>query len=310
MRKYLVALFILLVFLTPFSIVTASSGQGDGGSGSASSGGDSGGGDDSRGRGDSGSSSSGSDDSGPEDSGKNGSGKDDSGRGNEAEVTATGTVTPDETQTTGPAETKGGENDDTGKGDVTNIQVKIKEETAEKHTDVTVLKVKIRERETEIEQELHIAGVKDQEIIQNQSSFLVGIQAIGEVNELVSVNTANITRLEMELRESLNTTTQAEVRIKERNQVVRFFVGGDESAARQLLRELEQNQDRVREMQQLIDQCNCSQDVQNVLREQLREMEQEQERLLTLAQQEIDDSGLVGWMWEILPFTPIPAGPG
>jgi hypothetical protein len=308
MRKYLVALFILLVILAPFSIVTANGGQGDGGSGSASSGGDSGGGDDSGGRGDSGSSSSGSDDSGPEDSGKNGSGKDDSGRGNEAEVTATGTVTPDETQTTGPAETKGGENDDTGKGDVTNIQVKIKEETSEKHTDVTVLRVKIREMETEIEQELHIAGVKDQEIIQNQSSFLVGIQAIGEVNELVSMNTANITRLEMELRESLNTTTQAEVRIKERNQVVRFFVGGDESAARQLLRELEQNLDRVREMQQLIDQCNCSQDVQNMLREQLREMEQEQDRLQTLAQEEINDTGFLGVLWKGLPFSPIPAG--
>jgi uncharacterized protein with FMN-binding domain len=308
MRKYLVALFILLVILAPFSIVTANGGQGDGGSGSASSGGDSGGGDDSGGRGDSGSSSSGSDDSGPEDSGKNGSGKDDSGRGNEAEVTATGTVTPDETQTTGPAETKDGENDDTGKGDVTNIQVKIKEETSKKHTDVTVLKVKITEREAEIEQELHVAGVKDQEILQNQSSILVGVQALREVNELVSVNAANITRIETQLRQSLMNTTQAEVRIKERNQIIRFFIGGDDRAARQILGDLDQNQDRIREMEQLVAQCNCSQDVQDVLRDRLRNMTREQDRLQTLAQEEINDTGFLGVLWKGLPFSPIPAG--
>ncbi len=304
MRKYLVTLVVLLLILTLVSIAAANGGSGNSGPGSDSSGSGDAGSDDSGGGG------PGSGNSAPDNSGKNGAGKDDAGPPKETEVEAMGTVTAVETVTTNPAGTEDRGMDDTVRQNVTNVQIKVREETPEKHTDVTVLKVKIRERETEIEQELHIAGVKDPEIIQNQSSFLVGIQAIGEVNELVSVNAANVTRLETELRESLNTTAQAEVRIKERNQVVRFFIGGDDSAARQLLGELEQNQDRIREMQQLIDQCSCSQDVQDVLREQLRDMEQEQERLRALAQQEIDDEGLVGWLWEVLPYTPIPAGTG
>jgi hypothetical protein len=39
-------------------------------------------------------------------------------------------------------------------------------------------------------------------------------------------------------------------------------------------------------------------------------MTQEQERLQTLADEEIKDTGLLGLMWEGLPFSPIPAGPG
>ncbi len=304
MRRYLVAIVILLLVFTMVSIGAANGSSGNSGSGPDRSGSDDTGSDDSR------DSGSGNGSSASDNSGKSGSGKDDSGRPKEAENEATDTVTPVVTITAGPAGTIDREKDDTVRQNVTNVQIKVKEETPEKHTDVTVLKVKIRERATEIEQELHIAGVKDQEIIQNQSSLLAGIQAIGEVNELVSVNAANVTRLETELRESLNTTTQAEIRIKERNQVIRFFIGGNDSAARQILRELEQNQDRIREMQQLIDQCNCSQDIQDLLREKLRETEQEQARLRTLAQQEIDDTGLVGWIWEIIPYTPIPAGTG
>jgi hypothetical protein len=304
MRRYLVAIFVLLFILAPFSFVAANGGSGNGGTGSDSSGIDGTGSDDSGGSG------SGSGRSGSDNSGKNGSEKDGSGRLVETEDGATDTLTPVETETAGPAGNEDQGTDDTRRQEVTNVQVKIKEETPEKHTDVTVLKVKIRERETMIEQELHIAGVNDPEILQNQSSFLVGIQAFREVNELVSVNSANITRIEAELRQSLMNTTQAEVRIKERNQIVRFFVGGDESAARQILQDLEQNQDRIREMEQLVDQCTCSQDVRDVLREQLQDMTQEQERLQTLADEEIKDTGLLGLMWEGLPFSPIPAGPG
>ena len=51
-------------------------------------------------------------------------------------------------------------------------------------------------------------------------------------------------------------------------------------------------------MQQLIDQCNCSQEIRGFLRDQIREREQEQDRLMDLALQELNDKGLVGWIWK------------
>ena len=163
---------------------------------------------------------------------------------------------------------------------------------------MTVLKVKIKEKVNETEIEIHSSGVKDEQVIQNQTSLLIGIEALQLVDELVAAHGANITGIKAGLEDSVNATTQAEIQIKDRNQVVRFFTGGDDVAARQIERELDQNQDRIQEMQQLIDQCNCSPEVKDVLHDQIKEMEQEQDRLSDLAQQELEDKGLIGWIWK------------
>ena len=163
---------------------------------------------------------------------------------------------------------------------------------------MTVLKVKINEKMNETEIEIHSSGVKDEQVIQNHTSLLIGVEALQLVHELVAVHGTNITGIKADLEDSINATTQAEIHIKDRNQIVRFFTGGDAVAARQIQREIDQNQDRIQEMQQLIDQCNCSQEVKDVLRDQIREMEQEQDRQRDLAQQELEDKGIIGWIWK------------
>ena len=47
-------------------------------------------------------------------------------------------------------------------------------------------------------------------------------------------------------------------------------------------------------MEQLVEQCQCSDGVKELLREQIREMVQEQDRLRSLARLELEDRGIFG----------------
>jgi len=97
---------------------------------------------------------------------------------------------------------------------------------------------------------------------------------------------------------SLRAQIQAERQIQGRNAIVRLFlVPGDTQAASLLAQEVTRNQDRIRQMQQLIQQCQaCDSQVQSVLQEQLRQMEEEKARIQEEAQKEVRDTGLFGWI--------------
>jgi hypothetical protein len=102
-----------------------------------------------------------------------------------------------------------------------------------------------------------------------------------------------------EFNNSLQAQIRAEERIENRNTFVRFFVGGDEEAAGILEQETLRNQDRIQQMQQLINQCqDCDPQIQQLLQEQLQEMDQQQTRLQQLAQNEKQDKGVFGWLWK------------
>jgi hypothetical protein len=100
-----------------------------------------------------------------------------------------------------------------------------------------------------------------------------------------------------EFNNSLQAQIQAEERIENRNTLVRFFIGGDESAAATLEQETARNQERIQEIQQLIVQCqDCDVQVKEMLQNQLQEMERVQIRLSQLAQNEKQDKGIFGWL--------------
>lgn len=96
---------------------------------------------------------------------------------------------------------------------------------------------------------------------------------------------------------SLRTQIQAERQIRGRNPLVRLFLGGDARAASLLDQEALRNQDRIRQMQQLIQQCQaCDSQVRSVLQEQLKQMEEEQAGIQQTARKELQDTGLLGWI--------------
>ena len=73
-------------------------------------------------------------------------------------------------------------------------------------------------------------------------------------------------------------------------------MGGDSEAADEILQQMEQNQIRIQEMNQIIDTCDdCDPQTVAVLQEQMQNLLQEQNRLQQLAQDEKDYRGLFGW---------------
>lgn len=104
-------------------------------------------------------------------------------------------------------------------------------------------------------------------------------------------------RLGNEIQVSTQQTIRNEERIRNRSQFVRFFAGGDFDTANELLMETNRNQERIRELERLVQNCSCDNETKIVLQEQIRNMEMEQQRLQRLADEEIERRGIFGWIW-------------
>ena len=102
----------------------------------------------------------------------------------------------------------------------------------------------------------------------------------------------------MEFNNSVQATIRAEERIQTRNFILSFFFGGDEQAAGEIEQEVNMNQERIQELTQLMNQCECDNEVKAMLQEQIQNMEQEQNRLQELAQEQKKSKGLLGWLWK------------
>jgi hypothetical protein len=179
--------------------------------------------------------------------------------------------------------------------DETEIEIEVEREHG---GNVTKIKIKIDERERELEQETEQLRIEEREIVQNQNSVRMGAEAFIIADDETGGLGENVSQIAREFNNSVEVTIQAEERIRSRSGVVRVFIGGDEVAAREIEREVIQNENRIRELEQIIQQCACDEEVKLLLQEQLQMMEQEQERLRNLADDELEDKGIVGWIWK------------
>ncbi|MDD1654693.1 MAG: hypothetical protein LUO91_03185, partial [Methanomicrobiales archaeon] len=120
-----------------------------------------------------------------------------------------------------------------------------------------------------------------------------------QVRELNDTHGRDLSEIETEIDDSVRVTTRAETRIRSRKTVVKFLVGGDDQAALELEREINLTEERIAELRSFVDSCTtCSEQVKEVLRERVQEMEQEQERLREVASQELNNQGIIGWIWK------------
>ncbi|MGC9435556.1 MAG: hypothetical protein ACP5C4_05665 [Methanomicrobiales archaeon] len=118
--------------------------------------------------------------------------------------------------------------------------------------------------------------------------------ALGEMDGGIGRNISLIAR---QFNNSVQASIRAEERIQERNQFMTLLFGGDRGAAGTLLQETRENQQRIRQMDELIATCTCTNETRAILREELQTIEQEQARLRGLALQEQNQTGLFGWLW-------------
>ena len=107
-----------------------------------------------------------------------------------------------------------------------------------------------------------------------------------------------VSQIARECNNSVQSTIRLEQRIQNRSGFARFFAGGDQEAGLALQQEVNQSQQRIRQLTQLRDQCPCDEETKALMQEQIQQMQQEQTRLQLLAQRETQSKGMFGWLWK------------
>ncbi|MDT8357006.1 MAG: hypothetical protein RQ758_00720 [Methanomicrobiaceae archaeon] len=146
------------------------------------------------------------------------------------------------------------------------------------------------------EREQQLAGGAGQEV-QKENRVRLAVHALKAAEPLTGPRGEEMVRIANQFNSSLQVTTRAEERIRNQNSVMRFLFGGNEDAAQEILREVEQNRNRIQETNRLIQECDCDPQTRAILQEQVRNIEQEQNRMRQLAQQEQEYRGLLGWIF-------------
>lgn len=143
-------------------------------------------------------------------------------------------------------------------------------------------------------QQLLSAGEEQQ--LSQQNALQLAVHAVNISQGLLGDNGTRMFQLANQVNASYHVAVNSEQQIQNRNSIVRFFMGGDSEAADEILKQMEQNQIRIQEMNQIIIACDdCDPETVAVLQEQMQNLLQEQNRLQQLAQDEKDYRGLFGW---------------
>lgn len=156
----------------------------------------------------------------------------------------------------------------------------------------------IQQRKTEMAQEMSGLNEKEQKVLQNQNQVRLATHALLAMEDLTGGIGSRVSEIARNFDNSVQSTIKAEEKIQTRSAFSRFFAGGDKKAGEELEAEVNQNKQKIQELNQLREQCQCSEEVKAMMQEQIRSMEQEQNRLQELAQKEIKSKGLFGWIWK------------
>ena len=160
------------------------------------------------------------------------------------------------------------------------------------------LQTMLQQREQEFDEETRNYGQAKKLTYENQNQVRLAVHALLGMENITGGIGSQVSAVARQFNNSLQNTLRAEEKIQERNAFVKFFIGGDQEAAEELEQEMNQNRQRIQELKQLKEQCDCEEGVKNMFQEQIQNMEQEQNRLEQLAQEEKQNRGIFGWLFQ------------
>ena len=132
----------------------------------------------------------------------------------------------------------------------------------------------------------------------NQKMAAVAVQTMETTASMFGKSEANVSRISNDIKNSFEISTRAEERIRGRSGFVKFLTGGDNEAAGLIVQEIARNENRIRELNRLIEDSDFDSQTKAVLQDQVQNIEQEQLRLKALAEEELNNKGLFGWIWK------------
>ncbi|WOF15798.1 hypothetical protein F1737_03365 [Methanoplanus sp. FWC-SCC4] len=159
------------------------------------------------------------------------------------------------------------------------------------------VKERIRLKQQEILMEHANLSVKEQSKLKNQNQIRVAVHTLLMAEDIDGGIGSQISAIAKEYNNSVKNTYSAEERIQNRDALSYFFFGGDKDASGEILRNIEQNQQRIENLNQLISECDCDDELRLMLQEQITALEKEQNRLRLMAQDELNNKGLLGGLF-------------
>ena len=195
------------------------------------------------------------------------------------------------------------------KGNTSNIQVQQQTQIIQNEGNVSKIPSTVQNQNqigSNTEQQVRsVIQQKTQEVnssmgksLQNQKMAQVAVQTMEATASMFGKSEENISKISNEIKNSFEVTTRAEERIRSKSGFVKFFTGGDNEAAGLITQEIMRNENRVRELNRLIEESDFDPQTKAILQEQVQNIEQEQLRLKLLAEQEINNKGILSWLWK------------
>ena len=198
----------------------------------------------------------------------------------------TGTRSPE----TGQAVQAGGEG--TPEPMLISAQTQARAQTTEQ------LRQMMQERQQQMNQEMQSLGEGAKSMMQNQNKVRLAVHSLQAMENMVGGIGPQVSEVARNFDNSVQATIGAENKVNTRSALKRFFAGGDEEAAEEIEGQVNQNRQRIEQLKQLREQCQCGEEVKAMMQEQIQNMEQEQTRLQQLAQNEKKSKGMFGWLWK------------
>jgi len=136
------------------------------------------------------------------------------------------------------------------------------------------------------------SGERDR--IKNENEVRIAVTTLLDVEDLSGGIGRNVSAIARDFNNSASSVRKIEDRIQSRSSFVRLFFGGDREAARELANQTAQNDARIVELRQLINNASLNSEVRATIEDQVRIIQLEQERLQQLSTREQKDRGLFG----------------
>lgn len=130
----------------------------------------------------------------------------------------------------------------------------------------------------------------------NQNEVYLAVHALLAMETVTGGIGPQISAIARNFNTSAQSTWQYEDRIQSRDSISRLFFGGDQDAAAELNALTVQNENRIRQIEQLMNAADLDPESRAMLEEQLQIMEQENTRLSQMSAAEQQDRGLFGWI--------------
>lgn len=205
-----------------------------------------------------------------------------------------------------PQETPGKEGNTQGKGDNKSeekghMPERVREKIQNKSQKLEQVEQKVQQKMRKIDQKLENLTGQKKAIHRRQNKVRESVHTLLQLKKQGMIQGGigkNVSRIARNFSNSVNETIQAETEIENGSRFRRFFLGAskeDQRAARNLTQNRERNRKRIQELNQIKEQCNCSNETKEVMEAEIQDIEKEQKRLKKIADKG-KSRGLFGWI--------------